>query len=212
MLAILAAVTATAIWASAAGGVTAGPGCPSFADQADAQERFFALGGSPARNAGGWDDDRDGVACEGLPGPYAGYATIGYHRERKFLYGTATMPTEADGEGFACLLGNRQFADGARRLTVYRALPGPDKAISRPLKAEPRPGSGRLLWKLERDLAVAGRYYAIFEAQIHLSPYKPSNCPEFGSRETLLPRPPRATPSPRSGPPRRPRLRAPAPR
>lgn len=206
---VIAAVAAgIAISASAAGGVAKTPGCASVPSQAEAQERFFLLGGSPAQNAGGLDEDRDGVACEGRPGPYAGYATIGYNRKSKFLYGTATMPIEADGDGFACLLGNRQFADGARRLTVYRAVAGPDRAISRPLKAEPRPDSGRLLWKLDRELRVEARYYVVFEAQIHLSPYKPSNCPEFRSREVYLPRPPRTTPPPRSEPPLRPRLRA----
>ena len=188
-------VAALAASAPAAGGAEKPPPrCPSFKSQAEAQERFLLLGGTPSDDVGGLDGDGDGVACEGLPGPYAGYATIGYNRERRFLYGTASMPVEAEGEGFACLLGNEQFADGARRLKVFRALPGPDRAISRSLKAEPRPGSGRLLWKLNRELAVAGDYYVVFEAQIHLSPYKPSNCPEFGSRETHLP-PPRATPS-----------------
>ncbi len=196
----------------AAGAAGKTSGCASFPSQADAQERFFLLGGSPSRNAVGLDGDRDGVACEGLPGPYSGYATIGYNRERKFLFGTASMPVEADGEGFACLLGNRQFADGARRLVLYRETPGPDVAVSRTLKAEPRPGSGRLLWKLERELAVAGRYYAVFEAQIHLGPYVPSNCPEFRSRAVYLPRPQRTTQPPRSGPLRRPALPAPGPR
>lgn len=202
------ATAALAIWApTASGAERPAPRCPSFPSQADAQERFFAQGGSPSHDVGDLDDDGDGVACEGLPGPYAGYATIGYNRERKFLYGTASMPSEADGEGFACLLGNRQFADGARRLTIYRSVPGPDKAVSRPLKAEPRPGSGRLLWKLERKLTAVDRYYVVFEAQIHLSPYKPSNCPEFSSPEAYLPRSP-ATRSPRSGSPLRHRLRA----
>jgi Excalibur calcium-binding domain len=205
------AAATLAIWAAAAGGVAKAPACASFASQADAQERFFGLGGSPSRNADGLDGDGNGVACEDLPGPYAGFATVGYHRQRTFFYGTASMPRGADGDGFACLLGNRQFADGARRLTIYRELPGPDRAISRPLKAEPRPGSGRLLWKLDRDLDIAARYYVAFEAQIHLSPYKPSNCPEFRSRAVYLPRP-RATRPPRSGPPHRPRLRAPGPR
>jgi hypothetical protein len=174
------------------------PGCAPFPSQAGAQERFIQLGGAPSRNAGGLDGDGDGVACEGLPGPYAGYATIGYHRERKFLYGTASMPLEADGEGFACLLGNGQFADGTRRLTVYRATPGGDRAISGSLKAEPRPGSGRLLWKLRRELTVGARYHVVFEAQIRLGPYLPSNCPEFGSHEVFLPRPARPIRPPRS--------------
>jgi hypothetical protein len=201
-----------AIWAAAAGGVAKTPGCPSFPSQADAQERFFSLDGSPSRNAAGLDGDRDGVACEGLPGPYAGFATIGYHRESRFFYGTASMPSTETGDGFACLAGNRHYPDGPRLLKIYKATPGPDEAVSRDVGAEARPGSGRLLWKLDRDLLVAGRYYVVFEERIRPSPYRPSECPEFRSRAVYLPRPQAATPPPRNGPPRRPPLRAPVPR
>jgi hypothetical protein len=142
------------------------------------------VGGSPARNADGLDGDRDGVACEGLPGPHEGYATIGYNLKRAFFYGTASMPA-GDG-GFACLSGNRHFAEGPRLLKVYKAVPGPDRAVSGEIGAEARPGSGRLVWKLDRDL-VAGHYYAAFGEKIRSSPYRPSECPGFSSRATALP-------------------------
>ncbi len=208
--AIALALATLAICAPVAGGVEKPPlGCPSFSSQAGAQERFVLSGGNPSRNARGLDDDGDGVACEGLPGPYAGFATIGYHRERKFFYGTASMPPTSAGDGFACLVGNRHYPEGPRLLKIYKAVPGPDKAVSRDVGAEAKPDSGRLLWKLDRESVVGGRYYVVFGAQIRPSPYEPSNCPEFRSSEVYLPRVQRATPSPRSGPPHRPRLRAP---
>jgi hypothetical protein len=207
------AAAALAVWAATASGAErSAPPCPSYPSQAGAQERFLAEGGSPAHDAGRLDDDGDGVACEGLPGPYAGYATIGYNRERKFLYGRATMPTAEAGDEFACLAGNRHFPDGPRLLKVYRELPGPDKAVSRDVGAEARPASGNLLWKLDRDELVSGRYYVAFEEGVRPSPYKPTDCSEFRSDAVLLPRPQGATGPPRSGPPRRHRLRARGPR
>jgi hypothetical protein len=182
-------VAGLAAWAPAAVGDAPAAGCRSFASQADAQQRFLLLGGAPSRDAAGLDGDRDGVACEGLPGPYAGFATIGYNRARGFLYGTATMPST--GEGFACLTGNRHYPDGPRLLKVYRAVAGPDRAVSRDLGTEARPGSGRLLWKLDRDPLTPGRYYAVFEERLRPSPYRPTECPEFRSRQAHLPRPPR---------------------
>ena len=183
------AAVVSAILASAAGGLTPVPSCPSFPSQADAQERFFLLGGTPSRNAGGLDGDSDGVACEGLSGPYAGFATIGYHRQKGFFYGSASMPPVSTGDGFACLVGNRHYPQGPRRLKIYKAVPGADKSVSRDLGAEARPGSGRLLWKLNRNPLTGGRYYVVFEAQISLGPYQPSGCPEFRSRAVYLPRP-----------------------
>jgi hypothetical protein len=144
------------------------------------------MGGSPSRNVRGLDGDSDGVACEGLPGPYAGFATIGYHRARAFFYGAASMP--ATESGFACLLGNRHYPEGPRQLRIYRVRPGADLAVSPVLGAEARPGSGRLLWKLEKDL-VPGHYYAAFEGRQAEAPYKPPECPEFRSRAVYLPRP-----------------------
>jgi Excalibur calcium-binding domain len=197
--AIATVAVVAAIGASTAGGAGNPPAsCPSFSNQADAQEGFVHLGGSPARNARGLDGDGDGVACEGLPGPYAGYATIGYHRQRKFFYGTAAMPS-GGGDGFACLAGNRHYPDGPRLLRIYRAVQGPDKPVSSDLGAEARPDSGRLLWKLDRDSLVPGRYYVVFEERIRSSPYRPSECPEFRSRAVYLPRPQATTQSPRSG-------------
>jgi len=174
------------IWAPTAGGAEKPPPrCPSFSSQADAQERFVLLGGTPSRSVGGLDGDGDGVACEDLPAPYAGFATIGYHRGKGFFYGAATMP--ATGAGFACLLGNRSYPDGPRRLRIYRARPGADLAVSRALGVEVRQESGRLLWKLEKGL-VPGSYYAAFEERQREQPFKPPECPGFASRETQLPR------------------------
>jgi hypothetical protein len=178
---------APAAWA-ADGQVAVSAGC-SFSSQAAAQQRFVDLGGAPGHDPGRFDADGDGVACEGLPGPYEGFATIGYNVKRGFFYGTAAMPADGSGGGFACLSGNRHFPEGPRQLKIYRARPGSDRAVSRTLGAEARPSSGRLLWKLEAPLAVHGRYYAAFEEEERLSPYKPTECPGFSSLETRLPAP-----------------------
>jgi hypothetical protein len=174
--------------AGAGGARAAAAGCGAFASQAEAQARFAALNGTPRRDAGGLDGDGDGVACEGRPGPYAGFATIGYNAKRSFFYGTASMPPRSGG-GFACLAGNSHFAEGPRLLRIYRVRPGPDLVVSRPLGAEAKPSSGRLLWKLDVPLRVPGRYYAAFEEEVRLSPYQPSECPGFSSPATLLPQP-----------------------
>ena len=185
--AIALAALALALMVPAAGGAgKAVPGCPSFSSQAEAQELFVELGGSGSRNASGLDGDGDGVACEGLSGPYAGFATIGYHRVRGFFYGAASMP--ATTEGFACMSGNRSFPEGPRRLRVYRVRPGPDLAVSRLLRAEALEASGRLRWKLEKAL-VPGRYYAAFEERQPEGPYRPPECPGFSSAQVLLPQP-----------------------
>ena len=55
-------------------------GCPSFKSQAEAQTYFVEAGGSIDHGIGKLDRDHDGVACEGLSGPFAGYATLGYNR------------------------------------------------------------------------------------------------------------------------------------
>lgn len=184
--ALLALVTA------AAPGVAKVPACTSFSSQAAAQELFVKMGGSPGHSVGRLDDDRDGVACEELSGPYEGYATIGYNRAKRFFYGTATMPDEASGDGeFACLYGNRHFADGPRLLKVYRAVPGPDRPVSGDIGTQAEADKGRLLWKLDRQALPAGSYYATFEERIRSSPYAPSECPGFSSRVAFLPRPQR---------------------
>jgi hypothetical protein len=172
----------------AASGVASMPGCASFSSQAAAQEHFTELGGSPRRDFGGLDGDRDGVACERLPRPYAGFATIGYNLKRGFFYGAASMPPTASGEsGFACLYGNRHFPDGPRLLKVYAVRPGVDRAISGAIGAEAKPGSGRLVWKADKDIVFGGRYYVAFEERVPLSPYGPNECPGFRSREVTLP-------------------------
>ena len=189
---LVAAIAALGLWAVAAGAVTPVPGCASFASQAGAQDYFGRYGGSPSHPVGGLDPDRNGVACEGLGGPYKPYATIGYNRKGRFFYGVASMPPAAKGdEEFPCLYGNRHFPDGPRHLNVYKAQPGADKPIFGTLKAEARPESGRLLWKAERDAVTPGLYYVAFEERIPLKPYGANQCPGFRSAELALPQPPR---------------------
>lgn len=162
-------------------------GCGSFASQSEAQAYFVERGGAPRHPVGALDPDHNGVACEGLPGPYEGYATIGYDVARGFFHGTATMPP-APGGGFACLYGNRHFPEAARRLNVYRVKPGPDEALlgSAGVGAEVNQASGRLLWRADRVLRGPGRYYAAFEERIPLKPYGDNECPGFRSRPALL--------------------------
>jgi hypothetical protein len=180
---VLAALALTASGAAKA------PGCPAFPSQAAAQEHFTRSGGDPSHNAGNLDEDRDGLACEELPGPHAGFATIGYNLKKRFFYGTASMPSRgpAGDGGFACLYGNRHFADGPRILRIYRVRAGADRAVSGEVATEARPDSGRLAWKLDRDVVPGGRYYAAFEEQIRLSPYRGSECPGFRSPALLFP-------------------------
>ncbi len=173
-------------WVASAN-ATAPAGCASFSSQAAAQGRFTDLNGSPSHDAAGLDADGDGVACEDLAGPYKGFATIGYNLKKGFFYGTASMPEEQEGDGFACLMGNRHFPEGPRRLRIFKVGRGADRAVSRAVGAEAK--SGHLVWKLSKSLVRPGRYYAAFEEQLRLSPYKPSECPGFRSDETLLPRP-----------------------
>jgi hypothetical protein len=188
VLLLIAAIAATGAWAATAKAVTPVSGCASLGNQAEAQDYFAELGGSPHRAVGDLDGDHDGIACEGLPGPYKPFATIGYNRKGGFFYGIASMPPAAGGgEGFPCLYGNRNFPDAPRRLNVYRVLPGPDKPLFGVLAAEARPESGRLLWKAEREVVAAGRYYAAFEEKIRLRPYGANECPGFRSGEIALP-------------------------
>ncbi len=189
---LLTALTALAVWATAAIAVTPVPGCPSFAGQAGAQDYFGRYGGSPRHPVGNLDPDRDGIACEGLSGPYKAFATIGYNRKGHFFYGVASMPPATNGEEvFPCLYGNRHFADGPRLLNVYKVQPGADKPIFGVLGAEARPESGRLLWKADRDAVTPGRYYVAFEERVPLTPYGANECPGFRSAEAALPRPSR---------------------
>lgn len=186
---LAAAVALLAIAGSQEASVAAAPGCGSFRSQADAQERFGELGGSPADPIPKLDPDRDGVACEGLPGPYKGYATVAYNPKRKFFYGTASLPPESGGSGFACLEGNRHFDDGPRLLTLFKVKPGPDLAIQREVGAAAEPSSGRVLWKVEKATIAPGHYYVVFEERQPLTPYGPNQCPGFRSAEFRLPLP-----------------------
>lgn len=176
------------VWALPSNGEAAIPGCSSFRSQAAAQDYFAGAGGTPRSRVGRLDDDRDGVACEGRPGPYKGFATIGYGA-KGFFFGAVSMPPDTVVGGFACLEGNRHFADGPRRLTVYRVERGRDREIVSDVGAEARPGSGRLLWKIKRASIAPGTYYAEFEARIPLTPYGGNDCPGFRSRLTVLPPP-----------------------
>ncbi len=167
-------------------GLAAAPGCDSFRSQAEAQERFGELGGGPRNPIPKLDPDRDGVACEGLPGPYKGYATVAYNPKRGFFYGTATMPPEDGGSGFACLEGNRHFDDGPRLVTLFKVRPGADLVIEHEVGTAIKPSSGRVLWKVEKPI-TPGSYYVVFEERQHLTPYGPNQCPGFRSAEFRLP-------------------------
>jgi hypothetical protein len=185
---LLALVVALlAIISSEGAGLAAVPGCGSFSSQADAQERFGELGGGPGNPIPKLDPDRDGVACEGSPGPYKGYATVAYNPKRHFFYGTATMPPASDGSGFACLEGNRHFDDGPRLLTLFKVRPGADLVISHEVGTATRPGSGRVLWKVAKTQVSPGDYYVVFEERQQLTPYGPNQCPGFRSAEFKLP-------------------------
>jgi hypothetical protein len=188
LLLLLAVAAAAGLpWLSA--GHAAVRGCASFSSQAEAEQYFLAQGGGPRQAVGALDPDRDGVACEGLPGPYQGYATIGYNLAHHFFYGSATMPPQGNGgEGYACLHGNRHFPDAPRILRVYRVKPGADEPVfgDRGIGTEVLESSGRLLWRADRVLRGAGRYYAAFEERIPLQPYGANECPGFQSNPVLL--------------------------
>ena len=181
------AVALLAIAVSGGTGSAATPGCGSVNSQADAQQLFSDLGGSPGNPIPKLDPDRDGVACEGLPAPYKGYATVGYNAKRHFIYGTASMPPQDGGGGFACLEGNPHFPDGPRLLTLFRVRPGADLAIGGRIGTQANPSSGRLLWKMEKETIAPGQYYVVFAERQPLSPYGPNQCPGFRSAEFRLP-------------------------
>lgn len=172
--------------ATAERGGAAAPACSSFRSQAAAQEYLLARGG-PGERLGKLDGDGDGVACEGLAGPYKGFATIRYSARNGFFFGAVSMPPDPLVGGFACLEGNRHFADGPRLLTIYRMQPGVDREIVGEVGAEARPESGRLAWKAKRGSISPGLYYAEFEARIPLTPYGGNDCPGFRSRPAMLP-------------------------
>ena len=175
----------------AVGSGAAVPGCEAFAAQGDAQDAFVEAGGSPARNVGGMDSDGDGVACEDLGAPYKGYATIGYHRKRQFLYGVATMPVPPEGGEAPCLIGNKNFPDAARKFNVFKVRSDGDKPLLGRYKtgAEAQPDTGTLVWKVDRPNLIPARYYVSFDEKIRTSPNGRNPCPGFSSQPTLLPRP-----------------------
>jgi hypothetical protein len=191
--ATLASVVAAAValLALAGGSTAAVPGCGAFAAQADAQDAFLEAGGDPGRNVGGMDPDRDGVACEDLPAPFKGYATIGYNRKRQFLYGIVTMPMPPAGGEAPCLYGNKNYPDSSRRLNVFKIRSDGDKPLLGRYKAgaQADPAAGKLVWKVERPNLIPARYYVSFDEKIRTSPYGRNPCPGFSSRPTLLPRP-----------------------
>jgi hypothetical protein len=162
-------------------------GCTAFGSQAAAQDRFIAAGGGPRHSVGALDPDRDGVACEGLGGPFKGYATIGFNRSKRFLYGVVTMPPDPAQGGFACLEGNPHYPEGPRVLTVFRVLRGRDRPVTGEVGAEARRESGRLFWKAPKPAIRPGRYYAVFAERQRLQPYGPNLCPGFSSAERALP-------------------------
>lgn len=174
----------------AASGAAAVPGCEAYKAQGDAQDAFLEAGGDPGSNLGGMDPDGDGVACEELPAPFKGYATIGYNRKREFIYGVVTMPIPPDGQA-TCMYGNKNFPDSSRRLNVYKVRSNGDKPLLGRYKAgaEAQPEVGRLIWKVDRPLTIPAKYYVSFDEKVRMSPYGRNPCPGFSSRPTLLPRP-----------------------
>lgn len=190
VLTAVAALAVAAIWAPTGGNAATTPGCPSFASQAAAQSYFVEQGGSVTHAIGRLDPDRDGVACEGLGGPYEGIATLGYNKKHHFFFGVASMPPLVSGNGeFACLSGNRHWPDGPRWVNVFRVKPDGDVSIlgTHMASAEAKPATGRLVWKADKPLKIPGRYYAAFEESIRTSPYGANPCPEFRSRIVSLP-------------------------
>jgi hypothetical protein len=183
----VAAAALLALPLLAADGGAATRGCGSFNAQAAAQGYFLK---TASGRGGRLDRDRDGVACEHLPGPYKGFATLGFNRRGSFLYGYAWMPaTPGAAEPYACTLGNRSYPEGPRRLNVYRiARGGP-----RPLFARQGEGaaadmrSGRLAWKAPVRRLRPGRYFVEFEERQRLGPYEANQCPRFRSRAVRLP-------------------------
>lgn len=190
LLLALAAIGAAALALSPLGSSAAGPrACGSFESQAEAQGYFVEQGGTIEQGVGNLDPDHDGVACEGMPAPYAGYATLGYNRKRDFFYGTASLPPSAAGGEYPCLIGNRHFPDAPRRLNVYKVNADGDKAIFNQfgLGSEAQPSSGRLVWRADRKTVVPGRYFAEFEEKARTSAYGGTECPAFRSPVVRLP-------------------------
>jgi hypothetical protein len=186
----LAAIAAGALALSPLGSSAAAPRkCPSFKSQAEAQDYFIEQGGSIEQGVGKLDPDHDGVACEGMPGPYAGYATLGYNKKRDFFYGVASLPPSPAGGEYPCLIGNRHFADAPRRLNVYKVNADGDRALFNQfgLGAEAQPDSGHLVWRADKETVVPGLYFAEFEERARTSAYGGTECPAFRSPVVRLP-------------------------
>ena len=172
------------------GGADGAPSCGDFSSQGDAQTLFAELHGSPGHPIGDLDGDRDGIACEGLPAPYSGYATLGYNRKGGFFYGVASLPAAPKGdERFPCLQGNRRGPEGPRRLSVFRVRRGDDRPVLVGVGAEAKRDSGELVWKEPRATITPGRYYVAFAESLPSTPYGRSECPSFRSRDVTLPAP-----------------------
>lgn len=179
-----------ALLAGSAGSGAAQRGCGSFDRQADAQTYFIEAGGNARHGVGGGlDTDHDGVACEGLGGPYAGYATLGYNTKRGYFYGIASLPTRPNGKGYACLSGNSHFLHAPRRVRVFKVTADGAKRVSEPrgTAVRARHDIGHLAWRADRTSIVPGRYYAEFEGRQRTSPYRGSECPAFRSSVVRLP-------------------------
>lgn len=190
LLAFLAVVVAFLAFGALGSSGDSVRGCASFASQAEGQAYFMHLGGSPEQPLGELDPDHDGVACEGLTGPFQGYAAIGYNKKGGFFYGTASMPPNGPGSSeYVCLYGNRHFPDAPRRLHLFRVKSGSDRPLTTAFGhgAEAKPATGRLLWKVEQRTIVPGRYYVQFEERVSNSPYGKNPCPGFRSRAVQLP-------------------------
>jgi hypothetical protein len=186
----LAVISVAALAVSPLGSSAAAPrGCPSFGSQAGAQGYFIDQGGSIEHGVGKLDPDHDGVACEGAPGPYAGYATLAYNKKRNFFYGTASLPPSASGGEYPCLIGNRHFDDAPRRLNIYKVSDDGDKALFNQfgLGAEAQPASGRLIWRADKKTVVPGNYFAEFEERARTYAYGGTECPAFRSPVVRLP-------------------------
>jgi hypothetical protein len=167
-------------------------GCADFRSQAAAQVAFLdslARQGN-RRPAPGLDPDGDRVACEGLDGPFAGYATLGYNRREAFLYGFVRLPLNPTEEGrYPCLFGNRHFPDGPRLVHLFRIRDGEDARISldHGWGTQAEPDRGRLVWKAKKRPLPAGRYYLEVEERIPLTPSGANRCPGFRSPIFRLP-------------------------
>jgi hypothetical protein len=190
LLLSLAAVAAAALVLSPLGSsAAASRPCTSFHSQAEAQDYFIEQGGTIEEEVGRLDPDHDGVACEGLAGPYAGYATLGYNKKRDFFYGVAALPPSASGGEYPCLIGNRHFPDAPRRLNIYKVNADGEKAIFNQfgLGTEAQPETGHLIWRADRKVVIPGRYYVEFEERARSSAYSGTECPAFRSPIVKLP-------------------------